>query len=249
MVSGHGHGGGLIVETWHVHETTCEGIRLAMKTGPRRSTFPGDDVLVDCSRVTMPTARYRELVVGLRTIFAARLQPWWSGPGISSTMTSFNFVASIDGLGVAGDAPRSYCGYVESDGRRHFEPLLAATRWYVEFLARHGEVEASAITPAARRDFTAAMLRLQPCFDSDWWWVRERMLGMAGQAGDAGLRDLLVHYLAPKFAAGSDGMSRTAAAAISSLSTITGRDLRFTADGTPRPVAAAAELYRDLLAR
>ena len=75
------------------------------------------------------------------------------------------------------------------------------------------------------------------------------MLGMAGQAGDAGLRDLLVHYLAPKFAAGSDGMSRTAAAAISSLSTITGRDLRFTADGTPRPVAAAAELYRQLLAR
>jgi hypothetical protein len=36
---------------------------------------------------------------------------------------------------------------------------------------------------------------------------------------------------------------------LSSLSTITGRDLRFTADGTPRPVAAAAELYRELLAR
>ena len=250
LVTGSGHGGDLIVQAWTTGDETMVCHEFELRTGPARSRFPQDDASVVCRRHTLPVARYRELIAGLRTVLDAELHPWWSGPGWTSTCSSYNFVVSIGGVDAAGEAGQCYCGYMGSTDRARYEKLLAGAQWHREFLARHGVSATVEVTSAARRCFSAVFLAEQSAWQtSDAWWVRQGMVEMARDLGDASLLAPLARLVEPKPTSLGELRWRFVAAAVNALVAISGVDERFHPDGTPRSVADVAALYHQRFAR
>ncbi|MCU0862670.1 MAG: hypothetical protein MUC36_02660 [Planctomycetes bacterium] len=249
LLSGSGHGQDLMLKMWSQEgsDMVCDRCELGPVQPPPR--FPGNDRATRCSRIRLSMERHRELIAGLRTMLTAEVVDWWSGPGSTYLSSSYNFTVAFSGPATTGVRVRHYCGYQDGPHRRAYDPLLAAAHWHHEFLAEHGVVSESTPSPAIARRFGEAFRSHQPDWNGDWWWVRERMVIMAHSLGEASLAPALRVYLEPKFSAGSSSQVRTTEAAVTALAAILGTDLRFTTSGAPRPIAAIAADYLDLLAR
>lgn len=245
VLSSGGHEGGLVMHVWRPDGDVVVGHRFRMSAARVHSRFPADDVVAGYSRVRLPTSAYAELVVGLQTVLSTRLVPWWSGPGSGGSFGSRNFAIGVRGIGAS---PRRYSGYTTSWNRTDYEPLLAAVAWYDRYVREHGVADDVELDAEAKRLFSACFRAEQPLWDDKWWWVRERMVGMARDAGDVTLLEPLGKYLTPAFRKGQHSEQRTAYAAVNSLAAILGVDRRFGPDGMPLPIDMAAAAYERALA-
>lgn len=247
VLSGAGHGQWLAVGIWQpeADAVRCHYYSVTRHDGAR-SAFPNDCWDATYRTVNLPRSRYLELVAGLRAILEARLVPWWHGTDCGDMWSSYNFVTDIQGLG--SPEPSRFCGYECSAERLQFEALRAAERWEWQFLDGLKAAAKAEPTPAARRLFSEFFRSELPHWKS-WWWVRDRMLGMAAECGDDTLREPLATFLTPEFTQARKGDPQTASVAATALAKITGVDLRFGADGSARPIVEVAAAYRELLAR
>jgi hypothetical protein len=240
-----GHGGYLIVEQW---APTADGFlshRFESQVASLAHDF-GDGPRMTYRRFRLPTPEATVLLVGLRTIFAASLREWWSGADTLIMLTTRNVGLVIGGID--GSESQRFCGYLSSAAPHRQSRLLASHAWF-ESIARQHALEAAATFDAdARRCFVAMFRAEQPAWTSDWWFVREHMVAMAGHFGDRNLCEPLRRYLTPSFVSGDHSMKRTAAAAIESLARLTGVDLRTDANGRPKAVTTVAADYERLLA-
>lgn len=249
LVTGEGHQGGLSIQAWtaEVDAMVCHEFELAWV--PARTRFPEDHTSVVCRRISLPMARYRELIVGLRTVLEAELVPWWSGPDSWIACSSCNFVVSLGGVDAPGAPRQRFCGYEGSFERVRYEKLRAAARWHREFVARHGAAAPVGVTPEAKRCFSAIFLAELPAWTADDWWVMDRMVAMARDLGDASLLAPLAQMVEPSSSPPSPSRQRLVAAAVNALAAISDVDARFHPDGTPRSVGDVAAIYHQRFAR
>jgi hypothetical protein len=249
LITGYGHSHGLSVHLWCAEQDPVVGYRLTFSNGSTRSASRDDSGGVRCTRMTLARDAYAGVIAGMHTMLTAKLTRWWDGPEQIGLLSTADFVVAVGGMDVRDTSPRRYCGYPATGARIQYAALEAAAAWHRERIAERVGGTAQAITEDIRRRFAALFVAEQSLWNSDWWWVRERMVAMAGYAGDRTLLRPLATYLQPKFARGESSELRTATAAIHALAALTGSDLRFAADGRPRPIAEAAEAYLALLAR
>ena len=167
---------------------------------------------------------------------------------MGSWMSTANFAVCVVGATSAEATVPGCCDYPSSDSLPSGAPLAAARDWHLR-TTEGAAWQRPPITDDSRALFAQVCRRCRERWDDDkWWWVRERIVAMAGAIGDASLVPILRDYLQPRFADGKHSLGSTAAGACTALSTITGIDLRF-ADGKPRPVADVAKDYLDRLAK
>jgi hypothetical protein len=253
VISGSGHGHGLTVTAWRAESGGgVRGHRFVFRRSEQRSTFPEDQGTTTYSTVAIAASDYTALVAGLRTPMEANLVRWWAGPRMGMSMSSANFVVSLEGLGEPGDPAVAFCGYAGSRHRVKYLRPRAAVIWMEGFIAKRAPFTEAEPGPDAKALFSAIFRRSQAQWGGtkdSWWWVRERMVSLAAAAGDDSLREPLAIYLGPKYTEGEHSVSRTAAKACTALAAITRQDLRFAADGTPSELRGVAKAYQALLER
>lgn len=240
---GYGHDQSLAFHVWQPGAGSVEWHTFLVEAVKARSAFPRDCWKAKYEVRTIPSARYLELIAGLRTILEAKLEPWWHGPSVAASGSSMDFVVSIQGLGAP--EPTSFCGYRGSAVRPRYAGLLAACLWCSRFREGAGEVSQGPPTAAAKLVFSRAFRSELPLC-REWWWVIDRMLGLAASFGDETLREPLAGLLA--MTRKGKRVDPAAEGAATALAAITGVDLRFASDGKPRPLEDVAAAYLQLLA-
>lgn len=252
VITGHGHAHYCLdVLAWRAEpDGRVRAHRFRLRRSEPRSVFPEDLGEVTYATATFDAEDHGGLVAGLRTILSAELTRWWSGPGLGSMWSSGNFTVVLHGLG-ADVTPMRFCGYPTSDNRVERLAPAAARDWLHDYLAERPPFREAEPDAAARAVFTAIFRREQLQWGSarslDWWWVRERMVMLAGAFGDDTLPRRLAAYLAPEYTGGPRSSLRVTAMACNALAALTGKDLRFGPDGAPRRVREVAADYRALL--
>jgi hypothetical protein len=135
---------------------------------------------------------------------------------------------------------RVFAGYASSgDDQKHGVPLAIADEALDTLLhdpaVRSSFTELGADDPAARdlfaRVFWAARARGD---DYGYWYVRERLLGMAALLGSAQHVPALVDQLR---VTGEHSVERSRILAVNAIAALTGYDVRHDAGGKPRPPA------------
>ena len=186
---------------------------------------------------------------GLKTILAARVEPWWSGPGGGIAGSTYDFVVHIDGMGEAGDQPILYCGYASSRKRKDYVKLQASWSWMDRFQKERIPHAESNVTDEGRKVFAELFLKTRPHWDKRrfWWWVRERMVSLARDFGNESLLEPLSRYFDPEFTDGGASLKRTAYGALNALASLTGEDFRFDEKGKPRNIGEVVGDYREWL--
>lgn len=251
VISGTGHGQSLDVLAfrteaggrWRVHQ-------FRFDRGPPRSAFPEDEADVGYSTVTFDASAYAGMLAGLRTILNAKLSPWWSGPGRCFMRSIDEIVVCFRGSEEPGCTPARFCGYPGSENRTEYLAPCVALEWTRRCLSTCPPLISGKADAVAKAVFSEVFRSEQPQWGSpgkDWWWVRERMVALAAALGDDALRGPLATYLGSECVDGQASLSRTAALACNALASITGRELRFAPDGSPREVREVAARYLALL--
>ena len=161
---------------------------------------------------------------------------------MGASMSSMNFAVMMRGPDQ--DTAMDYSGYQGSNGRMQYAALVAARDWHRRFVDSLERVEAPA-TPRINSIFADIFQATHERWstDSNWWWVRERMLTLAATFGERALLPLLATHLQSPFAEGGHSEARSATAACAALAAITGVELRFDEHGSALPVATVAKAY------
>lgn len=179
---------------------------------------------------------------------AAKLSRWWSSP-------SFGFMSSIDQVVAClciqqpGSAAVRFCDCPGTENQTEYLVPCAALEWTRRYLSTCPPFSSAKADAVAKGVFAEVFRSEQRYWESsgdDWWWVRERMVALAGTFGDDSLRGPLATYLNSDYVAGGANLSTTAAAC-NALASITGLELRFDPDGSPREVGEAAKRYLAML--
>lgn len=246
VLFGWGHAQSLYLDVWQPHGATVRLHRFSTALAARHSEFDGDDMQPGHKVAEVPIHALQRMLAGAQAALSTRVVSWWWGPDGSGWMSSSNFAVALVGTNLC-EATPGFCGYESSTGLPAYATLAAARDWHRR-VAGDCDLRPAIDTDDDRRLFADFWQRSRERWnDEAWWFVRERMVAMAGAFGDASLVPGLLDYLQPRFAEGPHSMSRTAAHACSSLASLTGTDLRFDATGSPRPVPAVARDYLDLL--
>lgn len=243
-----GHARGIGLDVWQPRGATVRLHRFGMVHGKAHSAFAGDTMQAEYAVAEVPAVVLQRVLAGMRAALAARVLAWWNGPELAVWWSSSDFGVVLSGI-VAGDAAPSFCGYEDSYNLLRCAGLQAARDWHLRIVGETA-CESVPVGDDGRRLFCDQWRRCTaPWSDDSWWFVRERMVAMAGAFGDVSLVPDLRTFLDPRFAEGKDSAARTAANACTALAALTGVERRFEIDRAPRKVADAAQDYREVLDR
>lgn len=215
--------------------------------------FPGDNQGCFYSCREMTTAAYDEVVAGLHTILEAKMEPWWEGPWSSFSSSNSQRAVAIDGI-TATARRACFSGVGFSSEPDPAVTLEAASRWFDLMLERHAPVTMTVCSPAARTAFSAwfreqfLVWQGEPAMTSWEGWLRQQVVAMAADAGDASLVVPLRHFLDARYRDGGRYGVPAAASAVNALARLTGIELRYEADGKARPLGVVAGEYERALA-
>ena len=223
-----------------------------------QSCPPPPLALVDCAAWSMPAAAVRSAMLAARAALFVRVyeKKFIAGPReesddngpVSGSFTGSISGSSADFLAVAnvmesGEHPlrvaEEWAGYPGSDDVGRYARAEAAAAILSEAFPRPGDAQASSPPPAIHAEFSRLFATLPLDAPHFWWWVRERMVLMAGTLGLPADRARLEKYLTPRSTDVS--VLRTRAYALEALARRTQRDTR--CDGNRRladDIAAAA---------
>lgn len=248
VLFGWGHAQNLVLDVWQPRGGTVRLCRFATVQAAKLSTFECDDMHTEFDVAEVPMQKMQRLLAGTQAALSTRIARWWSGPFGPYWSSSNNFCVALMDASTPDQTP-AFCGYESGTDQLRYATLAGARDWHL----RMAHEATRRPTTAAEHDrllFAELWLRSRERWnDEAWWWVRERMVTMAGAFGDASLIPRLREYLQPRFAEGEYSLSRTAAHACTSLAALTGTDLRFDTSGAARPVDAVARDYLVLLDR
>jgi hypothetical protein len=208
-----------------------------------QSCPPAPFTLVDCATWSVPADAARAALTEARAALFVRLyeKKFIGGPreelldedsmfggvegGVAGGSTA-DFVA-VANVVEAGEhrirVAEEWAGYPSSDSIGSYARADAATDILVEAFPRPKDAPASPPPPALQAEFSRLFATL-PLDADHWWWVRERMVLMAGTLGLPADLARLERYLTPK---GKDpSVLRTRAYALEALARRTIRDTR-----------------------
>ena len=208
-----------------------------------RSCPPAPLALVDCATWSVPADAARAALLAARAALFVRVyeKKFIADPrqeseddGLLSGVTggvfggsSYDFVAVANVMESGEHSLRvaeEWAGYASPDAAGRYARAAAATDILREAFPRPSDAPESAPPPAIHAEFLRLFVTL-PLDDDFWWWVRERMVLMAGTLGLPADLARLKRYLAPK--KGKDpGDLRTRAYALEALARRTQRDTR-----------------------
>jgi len=160
--------------------------------------------------------------------------------GMSMSMSSNDFFVGIEVRDAEGFGEyRRFAGYAGSLHQSERLPLELARKHWAEFW--YDEAIQDALVPrvptAEDRDFFAQRFVAGIHRHADFeWYVRERLVAMAGSLGDPRIVPLLLDLAAPSPGQGAASDDRIRFGALEALVLLTGLDPRFDADGAPRAV-------------
>ena len=215
---------------------------------------PAPSSLVDCATWDVPADTARAALLAARAALFARvyekkyvpdpreesLDEDWAG-GVSGSVdggTTADLVA-VANLVEASEHPmrvsEEWAGYASSGEVGHYARADAATNILNDAFDRPKDAQASPPPPALHAEFSRLFTTL-PLDAQYWWWVRERMILMAGAVGTPADLPQLKKYLSPK--SNYVGETRIRDYALEALARRTGRDTR--CDNGHRLKAAAA---------
>ena len=226
-----------------------------------RSCPPAPSSLVDCATWSVPAEAARAAARAARTALFVRVYEKKFVPdprqeregddgvegGISGSVaggTTANFVTVVNVI-EAGErrmrVSEEWAGYPSPDDLGRYARAAAAADIVRDAFPRPDGAPASAPPPAAHAEFSRLFASLP--LDADfWWWVRERMVLMAGVLGGPGDRARLEGYLTPKKKGPSE--LRTRSYSLEALARRTGRDPRCAGTRRLDDAAAAAAWLR-----
>lgn len=236
-----------------VSVSECE-LRLGLED--EQSCPPPPSALVDCATWSVPADAARTALRAARSALFVRIyeKKFIGGPREESMDDDGGVEGGVEG-GVAGGSTADFlavanvmesgehrvrvaeewAGYPGSSSAGRYARADAATAILFEAFPRPSDAPAAAPPPAIHAEFSRLFSTLP--LDADfWWWVRERMVLMAGTLGTPADVAKLEKYLTPK---GKDPSTlRTRSYALEALARRTGRDTR--CDGSRRLADAAA---------
>lgn len=248
VLFGWGHAHNLYLDVWQPRGATVRLHRFSMRRGTQRSDFAEDAAEHGHESAEVPILTLQRALAGVRAACATRLVAWWQGSSPSHWMNTNDFAVMLLGANTS-EATSAFCGYRSSTSLIAYPTLAAARDWHLR-VADDCNLRPAVATNDDRRLFADFWQRSRErCSEANWWFVRERMIAMAGAFGDASLVPSLLDYVQPHFADGKHSEQRTAAHACTALAALTGIDLRFDDGGEPRPVADVAKAYRDRCAK
>jgi len=134
-----------------------------------------------------------------------------------------------------------WAGYASSGEVGHYARADAATDILNDAFDRPKDAQTSPPPPALHAEFSRLFTSL-PLDAQYWWWVRERMVLMAGTLGAPADLPQLKKYLSPK--SNFVGETRLRDYALEALARRTGRDPRCDQGSRLKPAAAAAAWQR-----
>jgi hypothetical protein len=220
-----------------------------------RSCPPAPLALVDCATWSVPADAARAALLAARAALFVRVyeKKFIADPreermdddmlgGVAGSVaggSSFDFVA-VANVMESGEhrirVAEEWAGYASSSAVGRYARADAATDILREAFPRPNDAPASAPPPAIHAEFSRLFATLP--LDADfWWWVRERMVLMAGALGLPADVTRLERYLTPKGKKDPSGL-RTRAYALEALARRTQRDTR--CDGSRRLADDAA---------
>jgi hypothetical protein len=254
-LSGAGHGSSLrllhvSVEGDHASVSEC----VLDSQEEHLSCPPPPLVLVDCAAWSVPADAARSAMQAARAALFVRVyeKNFIGGPSEESVdggAVPGGFIggasgSSVDFVAVAnviesGEYPvrveEEWAGYRSSHKSGRYARADAAAAILREAFPRPSDAPASPPSPAVHAEFSRLFATLP--LDADfWWWVRERMVLMAGTLGLPADLEQLKRYLTPQRTGPSE--SRTLTYALEALARRTGRDTR--CDGGRRLADATA---------
>lgn len=224
-----------------------------------RSCPPVPTSLVDCATWSVPAEAARATLLAARAALFVRLyekkyirdprEELVDGEGVGGGVvggisggSTGNFVAVASVVEQGEQRIRvgeEWAGYPSSDNVGSFTRAVVSKRLIFDGFPRPKDAPASEVSPAVHAEFSRLFGTLP--LDADfWWWVRERMVQMAGELGGPADLPRLEGYLKPR--GKGRGESRTQANALEALAQRTGRDTR--CDGSRRLDDAAAAAAR-----
>jgi hypothetical protein len=228
-----------------------------------RSCPPVPFSLVDCATWSVPAAAARAAVGAARAALFVRVYEKKFVPdprqelvgdyedgvegGIVGSVaggTTANFATSVSVIEAGKVRVRvgeEWAGYPSPDDLGRYARAAAAADIVRDAFPRPDGAPASAPPPAAHTEFSRLFATLP--LDADfWWWVRERMVLMAGALGGPGDRARLEGYLTPETKGPSE--LRTRAYSLEALARRTRRDPRCAGTERLDDAAAAAAWLR-----
>lgn len=216
--------------------------RIELTPGASNATAWGGERVdgVRVLRTSVPAAKVDSGVAYARTAIEVKLfekEPTGNGLGAGGWSSSGDFFAAVS----VGGAARSFAGYESSDEQMAYLPVKIALAALERRVAKV-TFAPSTYDAAARALFVARFHAHEKELDQElWWWVRERYVTAAGDAGDVTLVPRLVKWLSP--AKGDASALRTQVQAVNAIAILTGDDRRFGTDGKPRGVAVVVKDY------
>ncbi len=221
---------------------------------------PAPLAVVDCATWNVPADAARAALLAARAALFSRvyekkyvpdpreesLDEDWAG-GVSGGVdggTTADFVA-VANVVEASEHPmrvsEEWAGYASSREVGHYVRADAATDILNDAFGRPKDAQTSPPPPALHAEFSRLFTTL-PLDAQYWWWVRERMVLMAGAVGTPADVLQLKKYLTPK---GKDpGGLRTRDYALEALARRTERDTRCDKGHRLKAAAAAAAWLR-----
>jgi hypothetical protein len=229
-----------------------------------RSCPPAPPALVDCATWSVPAEAVRDAALEARAALFVRIyeKKFITGPrqevldeegvegGVSGSVsggTTHDFLAAASVIESGAHRIRvsaEWAGYASARAAGRYARADAAAAIARDAFPRPSDAPAAPPPAAVHAEFSRLLATL-PLDEQYWWWVRERLVLMAGALGLPADLPRLEGYLDLTKTGPSE--LRTRAYALDSLARRTGRDPR--CDGTRRldDAAAAAAWAREVL--
>lgn len=244
IIDGSGHGFNLNIYVCHPELDGVNIYHFKYCAERKYSLFNLPEFTTSIRTIKVDKKSYSLLVAGLRVIYDSKLNSWWSGQ-MFGPKTFSDFVISFSGFGKEEAESLAFCGYAASKSKVDYLKLIVAKELFFKFCKKNDLNKLPDVLPVRKDVFSKVFLQTfnLRADQSNWCWVRERMIDMARDFGDKTLVEPLMKFLEQKYVSGSGGDGRTACEAVNALAFISEKDFRFDKNGVLRDISSIAKDY------
>lgn len=236
LISGAGHGGSMNIYVCSPKLNEVEMFQFSYSI--RAKEF-------DCFSKKMDIKSYKELIIGLKTILNARIEPWWSDSSHYRIRSTANFIISFVGLLNESTEITGYCGHLRADSEIDYIKLVAAEKLFREICKIENFTAESEVLPEARSIFSKVFV--QALNNRYHGWVRSCLIDMSSEFGDKHLIEFLIKILTNAY---TEKKNNLASSAIDAISKISKKDFRYKEDGSLKDIDSIVkdyiEWYKDI---
>lgn len=231
LISGVGHGGSLNIFVCSPGVDDVEIFCFKYKSRGKKSA---------CFSKKIGLKIYRDLIVGLKTIFEARVDSWWNENFAGNIWSSHDFVVSFIGLEKDESEVLSFCGYKTSNNEINYVKLITAESLFLEKCNFESEIVPSEASSGAKNIFSKVFMKEFKKNKIYYEWVRSCLIEMACEYGDNNLIEFLMKILTNAY---TEKKNDLASRAIDAIAKISKKDFRYNEDGSLKEIDSIVKNY------